>query len=64
MPKDKPTWGGRRTNQTGRPPGRSYPKQIAVRLSAEQIARLERYAAERGCTIAEALRLLIDALPE
>lgn len=37
MPKDKPTWGGRRTNQTGRPPKRQGVLRVKIGTSVDPL---------------------------
>jgi metal-responsive CopG/Arc/MetJ family transcriptional regulator len=40
----------------GRPPGRTVPVAIPIRLATEQVAALDRYAEAEGKTRSEAVR--------
>ena len=37
MPKDKPTWGGKRPNQTGRPPNRKGVLRVKIGTSVDPL---------------------------
>jgi hypothetical protein len=44
----------------GRPRGRTYGETIPVRLTAEMIAAIDKWAARRDLSRSEAVRLLIE----
>ena len=44
------------TKKRGRPPGRTVPVAIPIRLATEQVAALDRYAEAEGKTRSEAVR--------
>jgi hypothetical protein len=56
--------GGRRPNQTGRPPKDNTLIQTSVSLTRAQVDKLKRLAAQRDSTIAGIVRDAVDALPE
>jgi hypothetical protein len=55
MPDDKPKKGGARPG-AGRPPADT--EQVAFRIPRNDLAAIDAWAAEHGCTRAEALRRL------
>ena len=44
----------------GRPPGRTVPVAIPIRLATEQVAALDRYAEAEGKTRSEAVRTAVS----
>jgi hypothetical protein len=47
MPKDKPTWGGKRSNQNGRPPNRKGVLRVKIGTSVDpQTAEILKRRAE------------------
>ena len=61
MPKDKPGWGGKRSNQTGRPQlGEKRRVQINMRIDPKTKVGLKRICGRTG----ESVGKLIDRLVE
>lgn len=60
------THGGRRANQTGRPPLPEGQKLIpgSVTLAAPQLAKVKALAQQRKTSMAAVVREAVDALPE
>ncbi|MCC6131417.1 MAG: hypothetical protein IT186_15975 [Acidobacteria bacterium] len=48
-----------RTNQGGRPPGRTYDSTFLIRIEAEKLEAARQAAEERGETLGEWIRLAI-----
>ena len=60
MPKDKPSWGGRRPNQTGRPASRKGALRVHLTASIDPLT--DAYLREQAKLKKESLGQVIDGL--
>ena len=60
MPKDKPSWGGRRPNQTGRPANRKGALRVHLTASIDPLT--DAYLREQAKLKKESLGQVIDGL--
>jgi hypothetical protein len=60
MPKDKPSWGGRRPNQTGRPASRQGALRVHLTASVDPLT--DAYLREQAKRRKESLGQVIDGL--
>ena len=60
MPKDKPTWGGRRPNQTGRPANRQGALRVHLTASIDPLT--DDYLRKQAKRKSESIGQVIDGL--
>ena len=60
MPKDKPSWGGRRPNQTGRPASRQGALRVHLTASIDPLT--DAYLREQAKLKSESIGQVIDGL--